>query len=64
MGEHLLFEQFVRAQYLVTAGSQLLADDNFTADEWKRFRAIGNEQTSELAEKALAMHARRNGQKA
>ena len=64
MGERLLFEQFVRAQYLVTQGFQLLADDNLTADEWKRFRAIANEQTSELAEKALAMHARRNRQKA
>jgi hypothetical protein len=64
MGERLLFEQFVRAQYLVTQGFQLLADDNLTADEWKRFRAIANEQTAELAEKALAMHARRNRQKA
>jgi len=64
MGERLLFEQFVRAQYLVTQGFQLLADDNLTADEWKRFRAIANEQTSELAEKALAIHARRNRQKA
>lgn len=64
MGERLLFEQFVRAQYLVTQGFQLLADDNLTADQWKRFRAIANEQTSELAEKALAMHARRNRQKA
>ena len=64
MGERLLFEQFVRAQYLVTQGFQLLADDNLTADEWKRFRAIANEQSSELAEKALAMHARRHRQKA
>ena len=64
MGERLLFEQFVRAQYLVTQGFQLLADDNLTADEWKRFRAIATEQTPELAEKALAMHVRRNRQKA
>jgi hypothetical protein len=64
MGERLLFEQFVRAQYLVTQGFQLLADDNLTADEWKRFRAIANEQASELAEKALAMHALRNRQRA
>lgn len=63
-GERLLFEQFVRAQYLVTQGFQLLAEDNLTADEWKRFRAIATEQTSELADKALAMHARRNRQKA
>lgn len=63
-GERLLFEQFVRAQYLVTQGFQLLAEDNLTAAEWKRFRAIATEQTSELAEKALAMHVRGNRQKA
>jgi hypothetical protein len=63
IGERLLFEQFVRAQYLVTQGFQLLADDNLTTDEWKRFRAIANEQTSELAEKALATFARSNRQK-
>lgn len=62
-GERLLFEQFVRAQYLVTQGFQLLADNNLTSAEWKRFRAIATEQTSELAERALAMHARRNRQK-
>jgi hypothetical protein len=62
-GERLLFEQFVRAQYLVTQGFQLLADDNLTAAEWKRFRAIASDQTSELAETALAMYARRNRQK-
>ena len=63
VGERLLFEQFVRAQYLVTQGFQLLAEDNLTAAEWKRFRAIATEQTSELAETVLAMYARRNRQK-
>jgi len=62
-GERLLFEQFVRAQYLVTQGFQLLAEDNLTAAEWKRFRAIATEQTSELAETVLAMYARRSRQK-
>ena len=64
MGERLLFEQFVRAQYLVTQGFQLLADDNLTAAEWKRFRAIATEQSSELADTALGMYARRRSQKA
>src|SRR5689334_1675770 len=59
VGERLLFEQFVRAQYLVTQGFQLLADDNLTAAEWKRFRAIATEQSSELAQTALAMYARK-----
>jgi len=33
--ERLLLEHFVRAQYLVTQGFQLLADDNLTGDQWK-----------------------------
>jgi hypothetical protein len=33
--ERLLLEHFVRAQYLVTQGFQLLADDNSTGDQWK-----------------------------
>jgi hypothetical protein len=61
-GERFLFEQFARAQYLVTQGFQLLADDNLTVEEWKKFRAIANERTSEIADAALAMHAKRNGQ--
>ena len=60
--ERFLFEQFARAQYLVTQGFQLLADDNLTTEEWKKFRAFANERTSEIAERALAMHAKRNGQ--
>jgi hypothetical protein len=60
--ERILFEHFARAQYLVTQGFQLLADDNLTSEEWKKFRAIANERTSEIAERALAMHAKRNGQ--
>lgn len=62
--ERFLFEQFARAQYLVTQGFQLLADENLTGEEWKKFRAIANERTSEIADAALAMHAKRNGQKA
>lgn len=52
--ERFLFEQFARAQYLVTHGFQLLAEDNLTADEWKKFRAIANERTSEIGDVALA----------
>jgi hypothetical protein len=60
--ERILFEQFARGQYLITQGFQLLAEDNLTAEEWKKFRAIANERTSEIADGALAMHAKRNGQ--
>ena len=62
-GERLLFEQFARGQYLITQGFQLLADDNLTSEEWKKFRAFANEKTSEIADRALAIHANRNGQR-
>jgi hypothetical protein len=61
--ERFLFEQFARAQYLVTQGFQLLAEDELTNEAWLKFRAIANEKASEIADAALAMHAKRNGQK-
>jgi hypothetical protein len=60
--ERILFEQFARAQYLVTQGFQLLADDNLTSEEWKKFRRTANERIGEIAEVALGMHAKGNGQ--
>ena len=56
--ERLLFEHFVRAQYLVTQGFQLLADDNLTGDQWKKLRAIATDRASELADNALAQRAK------
>ena len=58
--ERLLFEHFVRAQYLVTQGFQLLADGNLTGDQWKKLRAIATERASELADNALALRAQRS----
>lgn len=58
--ERLLLEHFVRAQYLVTQGFQLLADDNLTGDQWKKFRAIATERASELTDNALALRAPRS----
>ena len=55
--ERLLLEHFVRAQYLVTQGFQLLADGNLTGDQWKKLRAIATERASELADNALALRA-------
>jgi hypothetical protein len=60
--ERLLFEQFARGQYLITQGFQLLAEDKLTAEEWKKFRSFANERTSEIADRALSIHAKRNGQ--
>ncbi|MGH9907984.1 MAG: hypothetical protein ACRD8U_20635 [Pyrinomonadaceae bacterium] len=59
--ERILFEQFARGQYLITQGFQLLAEDKLTTEEWKKFRAIANERTAEIADGALAMRAKQNG---
>src|SRR4029079_4226757 len=56
--ERLLLEHFVRAQYLVTQGFQLLADDNLNGDQWKKLRAIATERASELTDNALALRAK------
>jgi hypothetical protein len=56
--ERLLLEHFVRAQYLVTQGFQLLADDNLTGDQWKKLRAIATERASELTDNALALRTK------
>lgn len=56
--ERLLLEHFVRAQYLVTQGFQLLADDNLTGDQWKKLRAIATERAAELTDNALALRAK------
>jgi hypothetical protein len=61
-GERFLFEQFARAQYLVTQGFQLLADDKLTGEEWMKFRRFADQRTSEIVDRALASHAKRNGQ--
>ena len=58
--ERLLFEHFVRAQYLVTQGFQLLAEDNLTGDQWKKLRANATERAAELADNALALRAQRS----
>jgi hypothetical protein len=58
--ERILFEQFARGQYLITQGFQLLAEDNLTVEQWKKFRAIANERIPEIAERALAIHVKRN----
>jgi hypothetical protein len=51
-------ENFVRAQYLVTQGFQLLADGNLTGDQWKKLRAIATERVAELTDNALALRAK------
>ena len=61
--ERLLLEHFVRAQYLVTQGFQLLADGNLTGDQWKKLRAIATERAYELTDNALALRAKLSGER-
>src|ERR687892_2154474 len=56
--ERLLLEHFVRAQYLVTQGFQLLADDKLTGEHWKKLRVIATERASEITDNALAQRAK------
>ena len=60
--ERFLFQHLVRAQYLVTQGFQLLADNNLTGEEWKKLRANAKQKVSELTDSALASYAQRSAQ--
>ena len=61
--ERLLFEHLLRAQYLLTQGFQLLADEKLTGEEWKRLRATAKQRASELADAALTNDAERTNQR-
>ena len=52
--QRLLFEQFVRTQYLVANGFQLLAENKLTVDDWKKFRASAKEKIDEITARAMA----------
>src|ERR1044072_2956388 len=51
--QRILFDQLVRAQYLIGLGLQLLADNNLTADEWKKVRGYARENLEQIGSKAL-----------
>lgn len=61
--ERLLFQHLIRAQYLITQGFQMLADNTLTGEHWKEFRASARQRASELVDAALASYAEGNGQK-
>lgn len=61
--ERFVLEQFAAAQYLVTHGFQLLAEDNLTTEEWKRIRTIANERSSEIADVALTTRSKSSSQR-
>lgn len=55
--ERLLFANFVRAQYLLINGFQLLADGKLTGEEWKRLRAAAVQNAPEIARRVLSEHS-------
>ena len=58
-GDRFLFLHLVRAQYLITQGFQMLADNALTSEDWKKLRIDAKHKVSELAESALASYAER-----
>jgi hypothetical protein len=62
-GDRFLFHHLVRAQYLLTYGFQMLADDSLTSEEWKKLRVNAKHRVSDLAESALASYAERSARK-
>lgn len=60
--QRLLLEQFVRTQYLVANGFQLLAEDKLTAEEWKKFRASAKGKIDVITNRALADYRSRKEQ--
>ena len=55
--DRFLFQHLIRAQYLITQGFQMLADQNLTGEEWKKLRANAKHRASELADAALTSYA-------
>jgi len=62
-GDRFLFLHLVRAQYLITQGFQMLADDSLTSEEWKKLRVNAKHKVSELADSALASYARKGAER-
>lgn len=61
--ERLLFQHLIRAQYLITQGFQLLADNSLTSHQWKALRANAMQRATEIADAALARYTERDTMK-
>ena len=61
--DRFLFHHLVRAQYLITQGFQMLADQSLTSEAWKKLRVNAKYRVSELVESALASLAEKSSQK-
>ena len=62
-GDRFLFHHIVRAQYLLTYGFQMLADDSLTSEDWKKLCVNAKQKVSEVVENALARYAERNARR-
>ena len=62
-GDSFLFHHIVSAQYLITYGFQMLADDSLTSEDWKKLCVNAKPKVSEVAERALARYAERNARR-
>ena len=51
--QRILFDQIVRAQYLIGLGLQLLADNKLSSDEWKKIRKYARENLEPIGSRAL-----------
>jgi hypothetical protein len=51
--QRILFDQVVRAQYLIGLGLQLLADNKLTSEEWKKVRKYALENLEPIGSKAV-----------
>ena len=58
-GDRFLFHHLVRAQYLITQGFQMFADQSLTSEDWKRLRLNAKLRVPELVESALASYAKK-----
>ena len=61
--DRFLFHHIVRAQYLLTYGFQMLADDRLTTEDWNKLCVNAKHKVSELADSALASYARKGAER-
>ena len=61
--ERLLFQHLIRAQYLLTQGFQMLADNTLTSQQWKAVRANAMQRATEIANAALARYTERDAKR-
>lgn len=51
--QRIIFDQIVRAQYLIGLGLQLLAENKLSPEEWNKVRTYARENLDSISRKAL-----------